>query len=293
MKILYSLLILLIAYNLSYSNNPMFVTSIHPVAAIINEIVQPVAKVEVIIPANASPHTFAPKPSDIRKSSGAVALIYVHESLDGWAASIPAKNKINLMNLLPVEFHKFYDGCGHDHSYDDFVDHGHSLDPHFWTDPLTVKALLPALIDTLAKLDPTNANSYRSNGNLFSQRLDMLHRQVGQLMSDIRGKSVYLFHPAFLYMLDRYNLVYEGSVEEIPGKEISPRQLAKITAEIRASGTKAIFSEPQLPKRPAELIAKEAKVELYELDPTGGVDGRRTYAELILYNVRTLRRALY
>lgn len=50
--------------------------------------------------------------------------------------------------------------------------------------------------------------------------------------------------------------------------------------------------EVQLSRRPAEVLAAEANVALYELDPKGGVAGRDTYEQLLLFNAAVLAEAL-
>ena len=93
-------------------------------------------------------------------------------------------------------------------------------------------------------------------------------------------------------MLKRYNLNYAGAIELSPGKEASPRYLANLIEKIKKSGTKAIFSEPQLPDKPAKVISEATGLNIFILDPNGGIEGRNSYWDLILYNARTLKQAL-
>jgi zinc transport system substrate-binding protein len=247
------------------------------------------------------------------------ALFYVSEHSEPWAHDLPARRIISLIDMLPDEYKLYFDEEQHSHSHaheghnhdghrhegedrmhhNDNADSTHSdstaasiVDPHFWTDPLAVKAMLPALADTLAKLDPDNAATYRNNADLFAKRLDLLDRQVEKKLRPHRGKPVFLFHPSFRYMLKRYGLKYMGAIEPSPGKEPSPKDIAEIVKKITESGAEAIFTEPQLPKRPAEVIAEEAIVKVYEVDPVGGVDGRSRYSDLILYNAQVFTQAL-
>jgi len=53
-----------------------------------------------------------------------------------------------------------------------------------------------------------------------------------------------------------------------------------------------VLTEPQLARRPAEVVAEAAGVRCYEMDPLGGVPGRETYSELLRYNARVLVEAL-
>ena len=106
------------------------------------------------------------------------------------------------------------------------------------------------------------------------------------------GKQVFLFHPSFLYLLKRYGLVYGGSIEPSAGKEPSPNSIVNLVKKIKESGVHAIFSEPQFPEAPAKAVAEAAHVNIFTLDPNGGIKGRETYSEIIMYNVRILKTAL-
>ena len=112
------------------------------------------------------------------------------------------------------------------------------------------------------------------------------------MLLPVIGKPVFLFHPSFRYMLKRYKLIYLGAIETSPGKEPSPKYVLQIVEKINSSGAKALFTEPQLPNAPAKTIAEAAGVSLYELDPIGGVKGKMSYSDLILYNADLLAKAL-
>ncbi|NLO19041.1 MAG: zinc ABC transporter substrate-binding protein [Ignavibacteria bacterium] len=289
---IFALLLLLMTNCSSRQNNPIYVTTNFPSQFILEHIVGTKGKVINIVPPGASPHTYYPKPTDISRVQIAKCLFYVSPHLDSWAEKLPAKSFIRLIDFVPKE-NILYFNENHSTSENDKHEHHHGdVDPHFWTDPLTVKAMLPKLVDTLSALDPENSSSYQINAAAFEKRLDLLHRQVEVLLKDIAGENVFLFHPSFLYMLKRYNLNYAGAIELSPGKEASPRYLANLIEKIKQSGAKAIFSEPQLPDKPAKAISEAAQLNIYTLDPNGGVEGRNSYWDLILYNARILKQAL-
>jgi zinc transport system substrate-binding protein len=307
-KTLYVILvtILFISCNAN-SSKPVFVTSSFPVYSIISQIVGGKGKVEYIVPSGSSPHVYTPKPSDIKQSSQALAFFYAADNYDGWAEDFPAKNKVMLIKLLPNEYYNYFKD-NHNHADEDPLQkkteiveskelkdikiNFKDVDPHFWMDPLAVKALIPVLIDTLSKLDPANANTYKINGELFIKRLDMLDRQLSNITENLHGKSLFLQHPSLLYFAKRYNLIYAGSIEETPGKEPSPKFIADLISKIKASGTKAIFSEPQLNHKAAKVIAEEANVFLFELNPVGGSNDIKNYSDLLLYNAEIIKKAL-
>jgi ABC-type Zn uptake system ZnuABC Zn-binding protein ZnuA len=61
---------------------------------------------------------------------------------------------------------------------------------------------------------------------------------------------------------------------------------------IKREGIKAVFTEPQLARRPAEVVAEAGGVPVFEIDPLGGVPGKMRYEELIRSNAKVLNEAL-
>ncbi|MEJ2032432.1 MAG: metal ABC transporter substrate-binding protein [Deltaproteobacteria bacterium] len=273
-----------------------YVATIHPLAAILEEVVGERAEVKQLLPPGSSPHTFEPKPSDAVMLERALALFYVGPNLDReWTQGLPAAHKIEALQLIPKEC--LLPMTAHEHGEgEEEHNHGHieagTIDPHLWTDPLTVKAMLPALVEKLSTLDPGGRAAYERNGKAFAVRLERLNAEVGKLLVPVQGKPILLFHPSFQYLIARYHLKLAGLIEPFPGREPSPRTLERLIKKIRRLNVRALFTEPQLPVRPARVIAETADLKLYQLDPLGGIKGRQSYEEIILYNARTLRKAL-
>jgi len=152
---------------------PRYVASIAPLGMILSELCAGRAEVSVLLPPGASPHTYEPLPSDLRAVEHAEAFFYVDDVLDGWAADLGGNNTFAVGRLVPAELrlglvaHDHHahaqDGHGHEapHKTGDepgYADkHGEAdgtFDPHFWTSPRTVQAILPVLAAELARLDP-------------------------------------------------------------------------------------------------------------------------------------------
>lgn len=265
---------------------PSYVVTVQPLAAILREVAREHADIVPILPPGASPHTYEPRPSDARRAASATALLYVSPLLDGWASKLPARRTIEVIALVPrTRLLTLVDA-------DEPAATPGAIDPHFWTDPLTVKSLLPHLVHALCGLDRSGCGAYVAGARRFRDALERLHREVRDTLAPVRGRAVVLFHPSFQYLLARYGLVMVGSIEPSPGKEPTPRYLEKVVRAIRQWNVRSVFTEPQLPARPAEIVSETAGVSLHLLDPNGGVPGRETYAGLIRYNAGVLREAL-
>lgn len=293
-KFLLSLVVMLFSCQ-SHQSKPMIVVSNQPLMLIMQEIVGPKIQLECITKPGDSPHTYSPKPTDAAKAANATIFLFTSESLDAWTGNLITKKNIEVLNLVPIDFRlSNCETCSH-HENEANNAHKHGVsdfDPHFWTDPLTVKAMLPNLVDTLSKLMPEYAQTFKANADLFAKRLELLNKQISQILSDKQGKSVFMFHPSFKYFINRYGLVYGGSIEVSPGKQPSPNYLKQLSDKIKSTNTKAIFSEPQLSEISAKAIAENTGTLLFVLDPLGGEQGRTKYSDLLLFNAKILQNSL-
>ncbi|MDH4321303.1 MAG: metal ABC transporter substrate-binding protein [Desulfobulbaceae bacterium] len=275
-----------------------YVASIHPLAAILREITLGRAEVSRLLPPGGSPHTFEPKPSDLKGIASAQAFFYGGPGLDGeWVQKLPIVLKVSMLKLVP-EAERLMMTDGHEHppvagDADENEQHQAGfVDPHFWTDPLTVKAMVPQLVAELCNIDPAGKPIYVANGERFKQRLDQLDRELRVILKPLAGEPLLLFHPSFNYLIHRYNLQSAGVVVEAPGREPSPKFLMELVKRIKEEKIKALFTEPQLAKRPAQVLAEAAGIPVYELDPIGGVPGRESYPGLLLHIGVTLTKAI-
>lgn len=269
------------------SEGPQFVTTIPPFAAILIPVVGDQGTVVGLLDAGDSPHTYEPRPSDVRQVDAATALFYGAPSLDGWAVGLPAARRVALLDLVPAAFQRPALEGGHAD-----VEDTSGTDPHFWTDPMAVRALLPALVDTLCALDGAGCAAYRSNADSLADRLTDLDADIRDQLDPIRDVPVLLAQPFFQYFMHRYGPTVVDVVEPQPAHEPSPRALQALVRRAQEAEARAVFVQRQLPPRAAEAVAEGADLPVVVLDPLGGTEGRRTYADLIRYNAGVIRDAL-
>lgn len=303
-KFIAILITLITLFSCSAQNSQVYyVTTSAPLAMIIKEIAGNKASVEYIVPANASPHTYNTKPSDAQKIAKATAFFYAAKNNDGWAVKQTHPIAIELFRLVDKNYmldKEFIASNSHNHIHGEDCDHSHDLkdtsldyekfDSHFWTDPVLLQSLTNVIVDTLSKIDKQNAQYYKANGDTFIKKLNIIDKQIRSIVGNIKDKPIFLHHPSFLYFIKRYGLNYGGSLEPNPGQELTPKGLSNIIEKVKKSGVKAIFSEPQLPDKVLKMIAAEAGVAIYQLDPIG--TNFQNYNDFILYNANKLKEAL-
>jgi zinc transport system substrate-binding protein len=147
-------------------------------------------------------------------------------------------------------------------------DHRHEAgarDPHTWLDPVLVKMQAKTICDALSKLDPENAGVYEKNLKRFQDDLDQVHARVAKALAPVKGKELFVFHPAYGYLADRYGL--KQVAVETGGKEPSARQLATLIDKAKKAGVNVMFMQPQFDRRNAETIAKAIGGAVVSLDP--------------------------
>lgn len=251
----------------------VYAATIRPLAMILDELVEGRAQVIALIPPGASPHTYAVRPSGARTAQVSLALFYVDDAVDGWAAELSAKRKFAVFEMVTAE-NRLGDN------------------PHFWPDPLVVAETVPRIVEALCEVDPEGRAAYEKNGKRFIEDLEKLHREIEALLEPIQGAGLVVFHPSWAYFLQRYRIRPVATLEPFPGKEPTPKYLEQVIVAAKSQVAEAVLTEPQLPKRPAEVVAEAANIPLIELDPMGSVGGPQRYGEWLLESARHLREAL-
>jgi len=178
----------------------------------------------------------------------------------------------------------------HDHD-DEAHDHDHDHtgpNAHVWLDPTRMITITHALADALAAEDPTRADAIQQRADAYIRELEVLDAEIAELLAPYEGAAFIPFHDAWPYFAERYGLQLVMEIEPFPGREPTARQLAAAIAIIEEYGATAIFSEVQLPDRPAQVLADEAGVALGILDPLGGSEARPTYHDLVRYNAQVI-----
>jgi len=277
---------------------PNIVVSIHPWYDLVRQIAGEEANIVRILPAGASPHTFEPRPSQIRDIAAAdLVVMNGGIGVDEWllrlvTASGNPRPPLQIMEYLDEAALEEDD---HHHEHDHEQEHAHEhgyLNPHVWLDPHFAAEAVQLIVAALVEIDPENEALYRENGEQLRASLDELDREIATTLEGVAGEAFVPFHNAWPYFARRYGLDLIVEIEPFPGREPSPAYLANAISLIRESGARAIFTEPQLPERPAQVVAESAGIPLFIIDPIGGTEGVETHQQLLRSNARIIANAL-
>jgi zinc/manganese transport system substrate-binding protein/manganese/iron transport system substrate-binding protein len=207
--------------------------------------------VNSIVPPGAGPEDYEPKPGDARKLAGADLIVSNGVGLDDFldklvnAAGEGAVPRLVLGDGIPTIT---VDG---------------DPNPHFWLDPTLVAGhYVPAIVARLGALDPTGAPTYAANADRYRTALAALDTANKTKIDTIptTQRKLVTFHDAFPYFARHYGFELVGVILPNAGQEPSAKDLAALVDKVKASGTKAVFSEAQFSPELAKTLATEAGV---------------------------------
>ena len=284
-----SLTILILILGSSATAQLRIVTSIEPYGDLARRVAGEFGEVTVILPPGASPHTFEPTPRDALQLREA-DLVLLNGGSDEWLREMaeavhPDVRVIEglevLAESLPAVTVAEGSGLGHSHL---------GVNPHVWLDPVLMIEVVEYLSTAFAQLDPGKGAEYRARAAEVVESLRELDASLREILAPVKDAPFIPFHDAWPYFAQRYGLDLVMEIEPFPGREPSPRYLARVVEAIRSSGAPAIFNEAGLSDRAARVLANEAGVSVFTLDPLGGAE--ESYAEFMRRNAETILEAL-
>jgi zinc transport system substrate-binding protein len=277
------------------------ISSIFPIADMIRQVGGEHVDVVVVLPAGASPHTFEPKPSLIKKISSAKIFFMVGVGLEFWAQKMVSLSGAGLKTVvlskgIPL-IHATEHFDGHETHHGKNIDSDFNLEvanPHIWLNPIIAKSMVNTIITALSEVDNRHLTYYNQQGQLYLDELDKLDDLIRKTVASFRIKKYVSFHASWDYFARQYGLQSVGVIEAAPGRNPTPALIKNIVASIKKYEIKAVFAEPQLNPRAAEVIANEANVKFLMLDPMGGpkLAGRNSYVGLMKYNLNVWKEAM-
>ncbi len=252
-------------------------------------------RLENLLTPGSSPHQVSFTPAQARLMSEADLLIINGANLEPWADDLVASSGNSHLTTAVasdgVEFLKAGEpvplpsGTTGDGAPE-------AVDPHVWLDLANAQIMVRNIAEALSAADPAGAAGYRERADAYSQRLEALDSEVRATLAPLTNRRFVSFHSAFQYYARAYGLEQVAVIEEFPGKEPSPQYLADLVRLVKELGVSAVFSEPQFSARPAEALAREAGVKVYELDPEGASVSAAMYEELMRNNTAVFVEAL-
>jgi zinc transport system substrate-binding protein len=285
-KIIIILVIIIVAYGFfslssrettkTQNQKPSVSATIFPLYDIVKNVAGNDIDVFLILPPGASPHTFEPTPSTLKKTENTKIVFSIGYGLDDWAFDLVSdKNKVK----------KVDDGIELRASVDE--EEG-TTDPHYFLTGQNAILISQTVAESLKSIFPEFADSISQNQKLYQTELEKMDEQIKTELSSVKKRDLITFHDAWYYFADAYELNIAGTFEPTVGREPTPQYLAELSKKIDETKVKILYAEPQFSARGMEAFLKDHKISIATIDPEGGGDESTSFINIMLYNARTI-----
>ncbi len=256
---------------------PAVAVDIPPVYSLVDRVMGELGAPDLVIQPGASPHGYAMRPSEAEALARADVVFWVSDDLTPWLARArqslaEGALKMELMETpgtLRLEYRQGATFDAHDHAHD----HGHAregLDPHGWLDPVNAQAWLEAIAESLADLDPGNADVYRQNAAEGRAELETQIDELDDRLDDAGDARFILFHDAYQYFESRFDVPAAGAIALGDASDPSPARIREIQGRVAELDVKCVFREPQFNPALVESVFEGTGVETsIVIDPLG------------------------
>jgi ABC-type Zn uptake system ZnuABC Zn-binding protein ZnuA len=253
------------------------------------------AQVQQMLPANADPHDYEPRPSDATALTGADLVLQSGGDLDEWLGEVlenagaDAERVEILSEVRTIEGDEDDEhgdeggergdeederGAGEEEHADAEAEHGdeeehageEAVDPHWWHDPRNARTAVERIRDALSELDPGGSETYAANADAYLERLQTLDAAVEDCMTAIPAEQRKLVtdHDAMGYFADRYEIEVVGTVIPALSTQAQPSAgaVAELVRTIEREEVRAIFPGSSVNADVEEAIARESGAQV-------------------------------
>jgi zinc transport system substrate-binding protein len=263
-------------------------TSIIPQKYFVERIGGDRVSVNVLVGPGKSPATYEPLPDQVIALGAADLFFTIGVNFE--KAFIPKIAK-SLQSLRIVDTSegikkRTIESDDHDDHGED--EHGHEAgapDPHIWMSARLVKQQALNIYNALAEKDPEGKEVYKKGYESFIADLDKADAELKKALEPFKGRTLFVFHPAFGYFADEYG--FKQVAIETGGKEPSPSVLESIIKKAKADKVKVIFVQPEFSQKSARAVAKAIGGSVITLNPLNP-----DYLNNLLYIAAEVKKAL-
>lgn len=278
-------------------DRPSVVVTYSILGAVVSEVAGEAADVKILMPNGIDPHEWEPSAKDIETLANADLIVSNGLDLEGTVMEAIEEAETKGVAVFHatdhVEVIEFgASGLHNDEEVgpDDERDHDFG-DPHFWTSPVEMAAVVLSLGEALSDLGINVAD----RAAMAAERLINLDQEVSKIVKSIPADQRILItgHESLGYFAHQYGLKVIGAV--IPSlsseAEASAGQLAELKEVIEAEGVRVIFTELGTSPDVVAALASDADVGVVELS-THLLPEDGTYSSFVLDLASTISGAL-
>ena len=228
--------------------------TIVPQATFVNAIAGDAVEIITMVPPGSSPETYEPTPQQMVEFSKAATYFAIGIAVEETKV-LPSIGDIPVVDLAEAVREEYPDRM-----FDE-----NERDEHIWLSPKRVKVMVQAMTEELVRLMPENKDAFQKNSQAYVALLDELDQELVDIFAEMSPKIFIVYHPAFGYIAEDYNLEMVALEEE--GKESTPQQLQSVVDLAKEQALKSVFYQQEVDSRQATSFAEEIKGSAVQLSP--------------------------
>jgi len=249
------------------------VTTFLPITIFTRAVAGDCAEVTPLMPTNIGPHDFQATPDQLMRLRHADVLVKNGLGLEVFLDKLIANADNPHLRLIDSsQGIATLASAAHDHGHD----HGHGQpeakakadagpNPHIWLDPVLAIQQVNGIRDGLIAAQPSCRTKFTANAASYTAQLHRLDAELAQKLKPHAGKTFVTFHDFTPYFAARYQLKTNFLVD-MPEENPTPADLRRVLQQVKASGLKALLSEPQLGNSSFEALASDLGVKIGRFD---------------------------
>lgn len=253
------------------SNKPIVAVSIVPEVEFVKAVSGDDFNIVTMVPSGASPENYEPTP--LEKQKFEKASVYFSMGAPTEKSNIlPNISENTKLVKLDEEVSK---------EYEDLTFENGGRDPHIWLSPKRVIVMVKKIANELSELKPENQQEYQENASKYIQQLEDVTLQIDSQLSEKENKKFIVYHPAFAYLAQEFNMEMYALEEE--GKEATVESLKEKVDLAKKEGIKYIFYQAEIDSSQSKSFAEEIGGQAMMLEPLAEnyIENLKKMAELL------------
>ncbi len=236
--------------------------------SLVQDLVGDQAKVIISMPNGQDPHEWEPSAKDIETLTHADLIVQNGLGLEGGMEKALAQAQADGVKFFTASdaITVRHVGAGEGIPSGDPDQAVGAADPHIWTDPLTMEAVISALA---GQLNSQFGLDVSASAKDLTTRLENLNGEITDMVSSLpeADRKLVTGHESLGYFAQRYGFKLVGAI--IPSltsqAQVSASDMADLKTLIEQNQVKAIFTELGTPSAVSDAIGSETGVKVIQL----------------------------
>ena len=286
------------------------VTTVFPLYEFASKVGGDHVEVTLLLPLGAEPHSYEPKPSDIRTIQNADVFIYIGEGMEPWAHDILEGLDVqdlsiieasNYVDLLELHHDDHADEAHADEEHAD-EEHGHDhgdYDSHIWLDFENNVKIVEQIRSVFSQINSSYTNEFEQNAQNYSEQLLQLDSDYSSNLSNcVQNTFLVGGHNFFGYIEQNYNIRGISAIENLePNTEPTPQRIKQIADTAKQYEINYILTEVLVSTQMSEALASEVGAQVLVFNPASNLakddfESGVSFIDIMRGNLNTLHTAL-